>query len=116
MRKAVREARSFLAMVDGLNSVPGLMTSHDRGKECMARALVEIVRRVDALRAIEGASTPTLQARQDHGPGNWGIYGSAGDDSLWQVARSVTKLDADWIVAACTAVSSLLRETKEAKP
>lgn len=116
MRKAVREARSFLATVEGLNSVPGLMTSHDRGKECMARALVAIAGRMDALRALESASTPSLQARQAHGPGNWDILGSAGDDSMWQVARSVTKPDADWIVAACTAISSMLRETKEPKP
>lgn len=41
MKSAIELAREFIRTVDALNSVPGLMTSHDLGKEAMARWIIE---------------------------------------------------------------------------
>lgn len=54
-RTPLQLAREFVGLVDGLNSVPGMMTSHDRGKEAMARALVAIADAHLAIRSAQSA-------------------------------------------------------------
>lgn len=53
MKDAAKLARKFIGLVDGLNSVPGMMTSHDQGKEAIARALLAVV---DAQKALDAAN------------------------------------------------------------
>ena len=54
-RTPLQLAREFVGLVDGLNSVPGMMTSHDRGKEAIARALVAIADAHLAIRSAQSA-------------------------------------------------------------
>lgn len=42
MKSAYDIASEFVETIDALNSVPGLMTSHDLGREKMARELLRI--------------------------------------------------------------------------
>ena len=51
----IQLAREFVGLIDGLNSVPGMMTSHDRGKEAIARALVAIADAHLAIRSAQSA-------------------------------------------------------------
>lgn len=53
MKDATKLAREFIGLIDGLNSVPGMMTSHDTGKEAIARALLAVV---DAQKALDAAN------------------------------------------------------------
>lgn len=42
MKTPLTLAQEFVRVVDALNSVPGMMTTHDLGKEAIARSLVSI--------------------------------------------------------------------------
>ena len=50
MKHPIKLAREFVAVVDGLKTIPGMMTTHDQGKESICR---ELLRLSDALQAIE---------------------------------------------------------------
>lgn len=95
----MREARSFVAMVDGLNSVPGMMTSHDLGKECMARALLAI--------AEDGATFNSAMAKARAHAKTWG---SETDRVTLSAIDALARVIA---VAARNALPALLREIQE---
>lgn len=40
MKSSLELAAEFVRQIDALNSIPGMMTSHDLGKEAIARALI----------------------------------------------------------------------------
>lgn len=65
-RTPLQLAREFVGLVDGLNSVPGMMTSHDRGKEAIARALVAIADAQLAVRAAQSAHEDSEDQSTDH--------------------------------------------------
>lgn len=48
MKTPLELARAFVALIDGLNSVPGMMTTHDTGKEAIARRLIELEAKLSA--------------------------------------------------------------------
>lgn len=40
MKTPLEEAKAFVRLVEGLNSVPGMMSTHDEGKLRLCRALI----------------------------------------------------------------------------
>lgn len=49
----VQLAKEFIAVVDGLKTIPGMMTTHDQGKEAICRELLRVAETAGNLVAAE---------------------------------------------------------------